>query len=109
MTPAEFSLNFLWLDKNIAVAVDQVFNQVGGCGLLCGLLCGPVFLGLKGYGTGAVCKLVSCTHAPPLCCCLVPEPCRAPALSFSCFSAHILSLAPLPLAIVPPCRASAAP
>jgi hypothetical protein len=30
MTPAEFSLNFLWLDKNIAVAVDQVFNQVGG-------------------------------------------------------------------------------
>ena len=29
MTPADFSLNFLWLDKNIAVAVDQVFNQVG--------------------------------------------------------------------------------
>lgn len=26
--PAEFSLNFLWLDKNIAVAVDQVFGQV---------------------------------------------------------------------------------
>lgn len=26
--PAEFSLNFLWLDKNIAVAVDQVFSQV---------------------------------------------------------------------------------
>ena len=26
--PAEFSLNFLWLDKNIAVAVDQVFAQV---------------------------------------------------------------------------------
>ncbi|PRW33920.1 putative chloroplast RF65 [Chlorella sorokiniana] len=25
--PAEFSLNFLWLDKNIAVAVDQVFAQ----------------------------------------------------------------------------------
>ena len=25
---AEFSLNFLWLDKNIAVAVDQVFHQV---------------------------------------------------------------------------------
>ncbi|EFN55722.1 hypothetical protein CHLNCDRAFT_31142 [Chlorella variabilis] len=24
---AEFSLNFLWLDKNIAVAVDQVFHQ----------------------------------------------------------------------------------
>ncbi|KAI3425956.1 hypothetical protein D9Q98_007926 [Chlorella vulgaris] len=24
---AEFSLNFLWLDKNIAVAVDQVFGQ----------------------------------------------------------------------------------
>lgn len=27
-TPAEFALNFLWLDKNIAVAVDQVFGQV---------------------------------------------------------------------------------
>ncbi|KAL4430565.1 hypothetical protein ABPG77_005805 [Micractinium sp. CCAP 211/92] len=26
-TPAEFALNFLWLDKNIAVAVDQVFGQ----------------------------------------------------------------------------------
>jgi hypothetical protein len=26
--PAEFSLNFLWLDKNIAVAVDQVFGPV---------------------------------------------------------------------------------
>ncbi|KAL4436950.1 hypothetical protein ABPG75_004089 [Micractinium tetrahymenae] len=25
--PAEFALNFLWLDKNIAVAVDQVFAQ----------------------------------------------------------------------------------
>lgn len=25
---AAFSLNFLWLDKNIAVAVDQVFGQV---------------------------------------------------------------------------------
>lgn len=27
-SPAEFALNFLWLDKNIAVAVDQVFGQV---------------------------------------------------------------------------------
>ena len=25
---AQFALNFLWLDKNIAVAVDQVFSQV---------------------------------------------------------------------------------
>ena len=24
----EFSLNFLWMDKNIAVAVDQVFSKV---------------------------------------------------------------------------------
>lgn len=26
--PAQFGLNFLWLDKNIAVAVDQLFDQV---------------------------------------------------------------------------------
>ena len=25
---AEFALNFLWLDKNIAVAVDQLFDKV---------------------------------------------------------------------------------
>lgn len=24
---AEFALNFLWLDKNIAVAVDQLFDK----------------------------------------------------------------------------------
>jgi len=26
--PAHFTLNFLWLDKNIAVSVDQLFDQV---------------------------------------------------------------------------------
>lgn len=26
--PAQFTLNFLWLDKNIAVSVDQLFDQV---------------------------------------------------------------------------------
>jgi hypothetical protein len=26
--PARFTLNFLWLDKNIAVSVDQLFDQV---------------------------------------------------------------------------------
>jgi hypothetical protein len=26
--PAGFSLNFLWLEKNIAVSVDQVFGEV---------------------------------------------------------------------------------
>lgn len=25
--PAQFTLNFLWLDKNIAVSVDQLFDQ----------------------------------------------------------------------------------
>lgn len=27
-SPAEFTLNFLWLDKNIAVSVDQLFDKV---------------------------------------------------------------------------------
>ena len=26
--PASYSLNFLWLDKNVAVSVDQVFSKV---------------------------------------------------------------------------------
>lgn len=26
--PAQFALNFLWLNKNIAVAVDQLFDKV---------------------------------------------------------------------------------
>ena len=26
--PAQFTLNFLWLDKNIAVSEDQLFDQV---------------------------------------------------------------------------------
>lgn len=26
--PASYALNFLWLDKNIAVSVDQVFGEV---------------------------------------------------------------------------------
>lgn len=28
--PAQFTLNFLWLDKNVAVSVDQLFDQVKG-------------------------------------------------------------------------------
>lgn len=27
--PAGYMLNFLWLEKNIAVSVDQVFSEVG--------------------------------------------------------------------------------
>ena len=27
-TPAEYSLNFLWLEKNIGVSIDQIFNGV---------------------------------------------------------------------------------
>ena len=26
--PTSYSLNFLWLDKNVAVSVDQVFSKV---------------------------------------------------------------------------------
>lgn len=26
--PATYALSFLWLEKNIAVAVDQIFNKV---------------------------------------------------------------------------------
>ena len=26
--PASFALSFLWLEKNVAVAVDQVFSEV---------------------------------------------------------------------------------
>ena len=32
--PAAFALSFLWLDKNVAVAVDQVFSEVSRSGLV---------------------------------------------------------------------------
>lgn len=38
--PADFALNFLWLDKNIAVAVDQVFGAVRAAGCGCCGFCG---------------------------------------------------------------------
>lgn len=49
--PAQFALNFLWLNKNIAVAVDQLFDEVTTifctvcpssrqcCGRICWLHC----------------------------------------------------------------------
>ncbi len=41
--PPVFSLSFLWLDKNIAVAADQVLgNTVRGAGFVC---LGWVFIG----------------------------------------------------------------
>ena len=37
--PAQFALNFLWLNKNIAVAVDQLFDEVSpSCRAVCLLL-----------------------------------------------------------------------
>lgn len=59
--PAEFSLNFLWLDKNIAVAVDQVFGPVSRAWGFCGLGVG-VQLRLTHEG-GFTCEAGRCASA----------------------------------------------
>lgn len=51
--PPQFALNFLWLNKNIAVAVDQLFDKVT-------TFFGPEPANLRSF-KGIFARCVSCT------------------------------------------------
>jgi len=58
--PAHFTLNFLWLDKNVAVSVDQLFDEV--CAL-----CASVHITVTSNGQAFCLALLTVAHGTALC------------------------------------------